>query len=147
MRKSIFFLAAACFLVDRITKAWALATYQEPCNINSFLSFHLTYNRGVSFGLLSSENPSLSLLIFCIIACATLCLALYTWKQYKAHKQITGELLVLVGSFSNMLDRCLYGSVIDFIILTYNQWSFPVFNIADICIVVGVGIMALCFQE
>ncbi len=51
--------------------------------------------------------------------------------------------MVIAGSVSNILDRVVYGGVVDFIHVHINGWSFAVFNIADVAIVVGVCIMML----
>ena len=53
----------------------------------------------------------------------------------------SGLALVLGGAIGNVIDRSLYGYVVDFILFYYNSWSYPAFNIADSAITVGVGLI------
>ena len=54
-----------------------------------------------------------------------------------------GYLVILIGAFSNIFDRMLYGFVIDFIYLHYKDFYWPAFNFADIYITIGVCIIAI----
>ena len=125
-----------------MTKLGALSLYKEPFEVNSYLSFWLTYNRGVSFSFFSSDSLFFFIALSLFILLITLSLAAHTYKEWLKNNTITGELLVLIGSFSNLLDRFFYGAVIDFILFHYKEWSFAIFNIADIGIVLGVALMA-----
>ena len=62
-------------------------------------------------------------------------------ERKKAGDIILGQVLVVAGGFGNLCDRVWYGYVIDFIHVHYKQWSYPYFNVADMCIVVGVFII------
>ncbi len=139
-----FFLISFCvafFSIDRITKLGALLFCTEPLEVNSYLSFWLTYNRGVSFSFFSSDTPIFSRALLLGILLITVLLAAHTYKEWLKNNTITGELFVLIGSFSNLLDRFFYGAVIDFILFHYKEWSFAIFNIADVGIVLGVALM------
>ena len=81
------------------------------------------------------------LVVSIVITGITLALASYTAIRAMNHQLIFGEILVLAGSCSNLIDRFIYGGVVDFILLSYGDWSFPVFNCADVCIVIGIGLM------
>ncbi len=70
-------------------------------------------------------------------------LAFYTYLRWRKGFWIGGECFVLAGSLSNIVDRIIYHGVLDFILLSFNTWSWPVFNIADMAIVFGVGIMII----
>jgi signal peptidase II len=72
---------------------------------------------------------------------------LYAYHQYLCGNSIIGEVCVVTGSLSNLIDRVVYHGVIDFIILSYNDFSWPVFNIADTIIVLGVGIMIFQYEQ
>ncbi len=142
MKKVLLFTILLLFFFDRITKLWALSCCIEPFEATNYLTFLLTYNRGVSFSLFSSPDTTLFILVSLFSAFITLLLGIYTYRAWLQNKNITGELLVCVGSCSNLLDRFFYGAVIDFILVHYKTWSFAIFNIADSAIVLGVGIMA-----
>lgn len=126
------------FIADRVTKQWALCCAQEPYVINDLLSFELMLNRGVSWSMFHSESS----LIFGVVTLAVIgiaaLLSYYAYTRYRAGISIAGELLILAGALSNIVDRVMYHGVIDFIVCTYNSWTFPVFNIADVAIIGGV---------
>ena len=124
----IFFLAI--LLVDRLTKLWALA------------HLHVTVlNRGISWSLLQSDDPLQFALVTTLVFCVMFIMAWYAYKQYKNNQPIWAEVAVIAGASSNIIDRFWYGGVVDFILLEYEQWSWPLFNVADIVIVGGIIVM------
>jgi len=146
MRKysSLFWYVALFLLVftaDRATKSFILAHNFLQYKINSFLSFNLVFNRGISWGMFSSSNFFVFFLVSILISIITLLILLYGYQRYKSGYAIIGETLIIAGSLSNILDRILYGGVIDFIVLSYGKHSWPVFNIADVAIVIGICII------
>jgi len=148
MRKAIAvcayaFLAACVVVADRFTKAYALQNFYMPLVFNRFISAELVFNRGISWGMFTFDDQRFFMGISCLIIGVILMLALYAFKQFWQGRLIIGEVLVLSGALSNVADRFWYGGVIDFILLSYGSWTFPVFNVADICIVVGITSMCL----
>jgi signal peptidase II len=136
-----FFLFTIIFLSDFFSKQWAFFKCQSPLFINSFLTCFVTINRGISWSLFDSENSLIfSLLTFCI-AVVIIMLAFYIFNRWKQQSSLGGEICVLAGALANFIDRCLHGGVIDFITINYKSFIFPIFNIADIAIVVGVFYM------
>ena len=134
-------LALGVGFFDRVTKWYAMHNCAIPKYVTDFLSCELTYNRGISWGLFHSANNYLFGAVSVVIACVTVVVAAMAWQQYKEGHLIVGELLVVTGSVSNLVDRVLYSGVVDFIHFHYAGWSWPVFNIADMAIVLGVGLM------
>jgi signal peptidase II len=51
--------------------------------------------------------------------------------------------LIIGGALGNVIDRAIYGAVIDFILLSWKSWSWPVFNLADMAISCGVGLIII----
>lgn len=138
------FVAVILFCIDRATKYIALEyCAQETVSINQFLSYELVFNRGISWGLFDTHNALLFLLVSLSIALVTLCVGYHAYHLYRHNFSITGHVLILVGSLSNIIDRIYYGGVIDFILLSYKHYSWPVFNVADMAIVMGVIIIML----
>jgi signal peptidase II len=138
---SIFFIfCVILFIIDRIAKFWALSLSQELI-VNQFLSLHLTFNRGISWGFFYSEESMVFFLMSSLIVLLTIAVCCYAISRYKKGYSIFGEMLVLTGSISNIFDRIYYHGVIDFILLSYKSYSWPVFNVADCMIVCGVVIM------
>lgn len=135
------------FEFDRVTKQYALDNFAPSADggpgyishkINQFLSFELVFNRGVTAGMFHTENPLGFLLLSIFVALIALLLAVYTYFRWRQESIIFAESVVLSGAVSNLIDRMLYGGVIDFIVVSFYGWQFPVFNIADTCIVLGV---------
>ena len=142
MRNYIYFvLALIIFILDRVTKLIALHFLQIPIFVNRFLSFELVFNRGISWGFFYSTIHGWFLVVSMVIAAITALLCLHAYRAYQKGKSIVGYVCIITGSVCNLIDRCIYGGVIDFILLSYNSFSWPVFNIADAIIVCGVGLL------
>lgn len=128
--------------IDRYFKTWALRNCEDPYHISSFFSCHLSFNRGISWSLFHFEDEYLFFLVTSAVILVTGFLAYSAYDRYVKHKLILGELMVITGSISNIIDRFTYAGVIDFLQFHYGAWSFPVFNGADVAVVIGVLCMA-----
>lgn len=150
MNKNIFYgvITFFIFAIDRASKMLALLyCLDSECIITPFLSFEVLFNRGVAFGLFNSTQQGA---IIGVIAIQLLFLAILikqAYNYYKRNISIIGYLLVLTGTLCNMVDRFLYRGVIDFIDLHYGDFSWPLFNIADVAIVFGVLIILIYREE
>lgn len=143
-KKTIYFIIfLLVILSDRATKFWAVSLGSVEKAFNKFLSFSLAYNRGVSWGLFSSSSSIIFILISFVTIAVTFTVLLYIIFKYRAKENIYGEVLVLSGAISNIIDRFYYSGVVDFILLKYKSYSWPLFNIADVAIVLGVIVMVL----
>lgn len=129
--------------LDRVTKYWALTHLSTEIRVNDFLSFDFVLNRGVSWSMFHSESNTAFYLLTLVIIGVTLFLGSYAYHRWHDNKIIIGEVIVLAGGISNLIDRALYQGVIDFIALAWGPLSWPVFNVADICIVFGVLLMSI----
>ena len=141
-------LAFSIFVIDRVTKLMALAWCGESIRtINSFLSFEVVFNRGISWGMLHSSSDIVFGVVSLIIAAVTMALCWYAYRNYVRGNVIIGETCIIAGSLCNLIDRVVYNGVIDFIILSYGHLSWPVFNVADAAIVIGVGILVFQYEK
>ena len=138
-RRQTLFLAAAVLVLaaDQLTKALAVK-YLEPVGSIPLLGFlHLTYveNRGAAFGLLQNQT-----LFFVVVGVVVVGGLVWSYRYLPAVSPLLNLCLGLQlgGALGNLIDRLRQGYVVDFLDLTW----WPVFNIADSAIVVGVGIMA-----
>ena len=112
--------------------------------IPGILNFHLAWNKGVNFGLFANDSPTMKYLL---VGLATLIVGGMLWYAYRT-KLIELEVLafgfIIGGAIGNTIDRLSQGAVIDFLNMTccgiYNPYSF---NIADLVIFVGAGILLL----
>ncbi len=134
-------LGLVLFVIDQIAKYEALCFCAQGCRINDYLSFEVVYNRGTSWGLFHSQSNLLFGLITLGVILLTGAVLWYAVLQFRAGYFILGEVMVIAGSLSNIIDRFLYKGVIDFIELSYRGWVWPTFNGADMLIVFGVIIM------
>lgn len=129
-------IALAVTVVDQLTK---LAVQQDMVLHESIPVipgfFHITYilNRGAAFGILENQRW-----LFLIMAILLFVLYAVFRKKLPEHRAVqAGAGMLLGGAFGNALDRFLHGAVVDF--FDFRIW--PVFNIADIGIVVGVCLL------
>lgn len=132
-------LAIAIVLADRLTKIAALSYFDQPLRITDFLNFELAINRGVSWGMFHSQRTDIFFVVTLLILAIIVSLFCYTTIAYLNKQLVYGEVAVLAGACSNLVDRYVYGGVIDFIHFSYQGWSWPIFNIADVAIVLGVA--------
>ena len=138
-------LIAAVLLVavDQITKYIAL-TQLKPIGrvtfIDGFMDFTFVVNRGAAFGIFSGKTWLL--LVISIIICAVLVWAMTKMPKTKEYRKLRVTfVLILSGAVGNIIDRALRGYVVDFFEFTFIKW--PVFNMADIYVVVGTIVMAV----
>lgn len=132
-----YFTVILIFFADRISKMYALSNcLYTPCVVNDYLSFVTEFNQGSSLGILSGSSyfEKLFLLIGPLIPIFLLCM-------YHLKKNTLACLLIITGGFSNLYDRVMYSGVIDFILLSIGNNSFPLFNIADLSISLGAIIL------
>jgi signal peptidase II len=132
-----FLTITSVFLLDRLSKIFILSHYQEGGGFPVWQNvFHITRvnNTGAAFGFLRGHTPFLSLVsVFCVLI---LLWILFFKKQTLSNR--AGWSLVVGGALGNLYDRFFYGYVVDF--LDFRVW--PVFNLADTAICVGVLVVA-----
>ena len=134
----MIFLIVILLVIDRISKI--LANGINIKIINKFLYFHYAENTGIAFSLFRNNNILIVLLTTLIIAY----IIYYVVKQRPNKKIYTiGYSLLLAGAISNLIDRIAYGYVIDFIDVYMFGYDYPIFNLADSFIVIGIVLLLL----
>jgi len=124
-------------ILDQITKYLALHKLLTSLPITSFFSLTLSFNKGVSFGLFN--NPETNQIILITVNTA---IVIALISNIDANRVIPYS-LIIGGAFGNIIDRLMIGAVIDFLHLYYKHYHFPIFNLADIAICVGCGLLIL----
>lgn len=135
-----FILAALLVVVDQVVKFLVRANIPLYTRLDFIPGFDLTYiqNTGAAFSILSSHTWILAVLSGVI----SVILAVMLAKNYFPEKLAKFSLaLLLGGAIGNFIDRALFGFVTDMFATTF--MNFPVFNVADMGVVVG-GFL-LCF--
>jgi len=131
-------VAALVILADQVTKTLALETLSDrPVNLfGGFVTLRITINSGGAFGVLQGVPG------FFLLATIGIVAGILLWARNVEHRGWLIALgLVLGGGVGNVIDRLVrdHGGVVDFVDL---HW-WPVFNVADACIVTGVGLLLL----
>jgi signal peptidase II len=111
----------------------------EIVRVTDFFDYVLVWNTGISYGLFASL-PVWGL--GAIMAFAIVALAIW-WVKADSLLIRVGLSLAIGGALSNGLDRIIYGAVADFFHFHWGQWSFYIFNIADVAITFGVVLLIL----
>lgn len=134
-------LALILVVIDQASKYWVETSlpFQESVRAAPFLSWFRTYNEGVAFSFLSSMNDWV-LVGFTVLI---ILFVLWLWRQTSADRFLShwGFAFVLGGAFGNLIDRAVLGYVVDFIQFHTETWSFAIFNLADIFINIGAGLI------
>jgi signal peptidase II len=136
-----FFVAIAVFGIDRLTKLAALGLLDQGRPIKiipGLFDITLVLNDGAAFGLFKGKA------VFFIFISITVMAAIIIYILKNRHIGKSDSLalgLVLGGAFGNLVDRIMFGRVVDF--LDFQIW--PVFNIADSCITIGAVLLVYSY--
>ena len=142
-----FFIVITIFTLDRLSK-FIILKLSEPLgelniSITSFLNFNLLWNDGIAFGLLSFKQSFYYNIVTLVIILVTMVVIWFAHTSKGLEK--TSFLFIIGGSFGNIFDRFYYSSVIDFIDISYKNFHWFIFNVADMFIT--LGILILIFLE
>jgi len=135
-------------LLDQALKLWLLFVFRladkGAVAVAPFVDLVLTWNSGISYGWFQQEGPFGQWALLVVKAIAVL--LLWIWLARAATRPTAIALgLIIGGAIGNAVDRLSYGAVADFVLLhaETSTWRFNwyVFNLADVAIVAGVGIL------
>lgn len=133
MRKKIFIISIITFLIDMITKYFI----NDVVIIKNFFEFKRVTNDGAAWSMFSSRRMLLILIGF--LAIYFIIKLAYDFKENKRNILALG--LLLGGCVGNLYDRVIFGYVRDFIYFKFGSYSYPIFNVADIGIVIGTVLL------
>ena len=140
MKKKIFILSFIILLIDQLSKIIldkVLILGKSIKIFDKFLYITKVYNDGISFSLLTGKRY-----LIIIISIIILIFLYFYMKKFKENKRnIIAFALLIGGLLGNLIDRIIYGYVIDFIDFYIFNYNYPIFNIADVCICIGVFIL------
>lgn len=132
-------------IIDRLTKIWAinvLSGVSEITIIKNFFSFLYIENKGAAFGIF--QNKTVFLTIITVIIMIGIVYYIVRYKPSNIFVNVALS-LIISGALGNLIDRIYYRYVVDFISLHYKEvYYFPVFNVADIMVVLGTIILVFC---
>ena len=138
-------LALVLLVLDQITKVYfnTQFTYGERVNVLPFFDFTLMYNRGAAFSFLASEEGWQR---WFFVGLGTIASGVIVWmlRRHTAQPRFCLALaLILGGAVGNVIDRLIYGHVVDFLLFYWRNWYYPAFNVADMGIVCGAILLVL----
>ncbi|OED35821.1 signal peptidase II [PVC group bacterium (ex Bugula neritina AB1)] len=127
--------------IDQLTKTLVIQSLEQKGSVSifdPFLFFTLVKNKGAAFGMLPNQQWLFLLTFFLLLV------GVWVYRKTIIHSSkivFYGYAFIVGGAMGNFMDRLRYGAVIDFI--DFRVW--PVFNVADSFICVGVGMLTVCF--
>ncbi|MEL7449658.1 MAG: signal peptidase II [Pseudomonadota bacterium] len=140
-------LSAVVIGVDQFTKYLVDSSFEygRPLTLHPMLDFTLLYNTGAAFSFLSTAGGWQRWFFIALgVAVSALILVWLARLPARGHSMLAAGLaLILGGALGNVIDRALYGHVIDFISVHYETWYFPAFNVADSAITVGAALLII----
>jgi signal peptidase II len=143
-----YLIALAIVLTDQATKAivvWTMRLGQSIPIVPGYFDLTFVLNPGAAFSLLATLPERIRNPFFILISVAAAVLIIvYHTRHLRGHRLATVSLgLILGGAVGNLIDRIRYGVVVDFLDAHVHQYHWPVFNVADSAISVGVTLLLI----
>jgi signal peptidase II len=138
-------LAALVIVLDQYSK-WLVQQHfelYESLRLSSWFNLTLAYNTGAAFSFLNDAGGWQRWLFVVLAVAITGVLTVWLQRAHHLRLQSLALALIIGGAVGNVIDRIRLGYVIDFIDWHYRDWHWPVFNIADSAISVGVVLLIL----
>ena len=138
--------SSSVFLIDLLSKNKIISIFKdgviEKIYVNDYLDFILVFNTGISYGLFSGGGDFQKWILISL----SILIIIFLLSFIRNESSILSKLsisFIIGGALGNVLDRFTYGAVVDFISLHARGFSWYIFNIADMFIVVGVILFIL----
>ncbi len=141
-----FWLSGVVLVLDQCSKLFAdaMLSLHNPVHVMPYLAMRKAYNTGAAFSLFH-DGSGWQRWFFIALAVLVIGVMVVWLRQIAASQWRTALALALIigGAAGNLIDRVVYGHVIDFIDVYYGSWHYPTFNIADSAITVGACVLLL----
>ncbi len=138
-------LAVLLIITDQLTKIGfdTQLRYGSRIHIAPFFDFTLLYNTGAAFSFLA-DAAGWQRWFFTLLGLSAAGFIIWMMNKNRRHHRFMLALsLILGGALGNVIDRVMYGHVIDFLLFYWDQWYYPAFNLADIAITLGAMLLIL----
>lgn len=143
-------LSVVAFMLDLFTKWLVVSHFELYESVNILPIFNLTYvrNYGAAFSFLA-DHSGWQKYFFVLIAVVISALLLFWLAKTPRQKILVNSAYALIigGALANMTDRLYHGFVVDFLDFYWQIYHYPVFNVADIAICVGAGLLILDYLK
>lgn len=143
---AFLWLSAVVFGIDLLSKYAVVSHFALYDSVQILPIFNLTYvrNYGAAFSFLADHSGWQKTFFILLAIGISAMLALFLAKNNASQKlQNTAYALIIGGALANMVDRAYRGFVVDFFDVYWQQWHYPVFNVADIAICIGAALLAI----
>lgn len=159
---SLTVIALTWIVADQLTKWWAVSALlpgdlpEDAAMLRrttevyvvhpSWFKFELAGNKGAAWSIFAEMSESFRVPFFLVLTLVAIGLIFTLYRKTPADHRLmrTALAFVMGGAIGNLIDRAVRGYVIDFISWHYgNDWAWPTFNIADVAISVGVGLLLI----
>lgn len=116
--------------------------FEQAVPIMPNLALYRTWNEGVAFSFLSGMSGW----AIVVMRLAIVAFIMWWWRSsdHPSHLSHLGFVMVIAGAVGNIVDRFVYGHVVDYVLFHTETWSFAVFNLADSLITVGAILIGFC---
>jgi len=138
--------SGSVLLIDFLSKNKIISIFKdgiiEKIHVNEYLDFILVFNTGISYGLFSGGGDFQKWILISL----SILIIIFLLSLIRNESTILSKLsisFIIGGALGNVLDRFTYGAVVDFISLHAKGFSWYIFNIADMFIVLGVILFIL----
>lgn len=139
-------IAGLTLLLDQASKWYILffldLPFRDPIPLLPFLNFTMVWNHGVSFGLGGSMGQQSPWIMIGIASVLVVILCIWLFQTHERFNIINLS-LIIGGAIGNIIDRIRFGAVADFIDVHVYGYHWPVFNIADSAICIGVVLLCI----
>ena len=132
-------------IADQFTKLLIIEYLMTPPRIiyiNEYFNLVLTWNNGISFGLFNNDSK-FNALVISVIGIGIILFLIGLLSRAETKKLKIGLGLIIGGAIGNIIDRGIYGAVMDFLDIHIGNYHWPAFNIADSCITIGAIILVI----
>jgi signal peptidase II len=140
-------ITVGVFMIDQTTKAWAVSRLRfggDISVIDGFLNFAYATNTGVAFSMLDDYGDPGRWGLSAVALLAGVLVLFFFWRTPRSDDRVLGALaLLMAGIAGNVTDRIRLGFVVDFIDVQFGSWHYPTFNVADMAIVMGAGLLII----
>lgn len=139
-------IAGAVFALDQGSKYWLIHVYglgvRAPVHLHEYFSLVMAWNKGVSFSLFAHGAEWMPVLLtLAAVGISGLLARLCLKSQHRGER--VGYAMVIGGALGNAFDRVRFGAVADFFYAHIGTLGWPAFNVADMAICTGVGLLLL----
>ena len=139
----IIILSVLVLIIDQISKLIVVKSLDQNSSIEVIKSFFYltrTNNTGAAFSILLGKR-----ILLIIITVLVLIYVFYYLKKNKVTNKLVmlSYSLIIGGSLGNLIDRVIYGYVIDFLSFKIGTYNFPIFNLADTSLTIGVILLII----